>query len=63
MHGDRLRTVRLTDAEGLTVEDTVENGYSLLLVPKPVKQPCQIALLDSSGVVLATQSWPPGRRP
>jgi hypothetical protein len=55
--------VRLTDAEGLTVEDTVENGYSLLLVPKPVKQPCQIALLDSSGVVLATQSWPPGRRP
>ena len=63
MHGDRVRTVRLTDAEGLTVEDTVENGYSVLLVPEPVKLPCQVELLDSGGVVLATQPWPPGRRP
>ncbi len=63
VHGDRVRTVRLTDAEGLTVEDTVENGYAVLLVPEPVRLPCQIALLDSTGVVLAIQPWPPGRRP
>jgi hypothetical protein len=63
VHGDRVRTVRLTDAEGFTVEDTVKNGYSMLLVPKPVKQPFQIALLDSDGMILATQPWPPGRRP
>ncbi len=63
VHGDRVRTVRLTDAEGLSVEDTVENGYSVLMVLEPVKLPCQIALLDFSGVVLATQPWPPGWRP
>ena len=62
VHGAQVRTVRLTDAEGRTLEDAVENGYSLFLVPKPVKYPCQIALLDSSGVVVASQPWPPGSR-
>ncbi len=63
VHGDQVRTVRVTDAEGLTAEDTVENGYSLLMVLEPVRLPCQVALLDSGGTMLASQVWPPGWRP
>ena len=59
VHGEGVRRVRLIDARGLVVEDSVDDGIALLLCSEPVKVPCRLELLDAGGRVLTTQSWPP----
>ena len=61
VHGEGVSKVRLIDAAGRTVEDTVDDGIALLLGKAPVEMPCRIELLDARGALLATQSWPPER--
>lgn len=61
VHGEVVSKIRLTDAAGRTVQDTVENGIALLLINASVEMPCEIELLDAGGALLATQTWPPER--
>jgi len=61
VHGEGVSKVRLIDAAGRTVEDTVEDGLALLVFNAPVEMPCQIELRDADGALVATQRWPPER--
>jgi hypothetical protein len=62
VYGEDVQAVRLTDARGLVVEDTVGNGVALLLSNDPVEMPCRLELHDVRRRVLGTQSWPPDSR-
>lgn len=59
VYGEDVTQVRLIDARGRTVEDSVDAGIALLLSNEPVEMPCQIELRDTNGAVIGVQSWPP----
>lgn len=63
VYGEGVAQVRLVDARGRTVDDSVDEGSALLLSNDPVQTPCRIELRDAVGAVLAVQSWPPKPRP
>jgi len=55
---DQARRVRLSFADGTTVEDTVDDGVVLFLVEHGVQFPATASILDASGTVLATHESP-----
>lgn len=59
VHGEGIAQVRLIDAVGRTIEDSVDDGIALLLSNEPVEMPCRIELRDNGGAVVAIQVWPP----
>jgi len=59
VYGESVAQVRLIDARGQIVEDSVDDGIALLLSNEPIDMPCRIELRDVSGAVLAVQGWPP----
>jgi hypothetical protein len=60
-HGRRFRPrvvrVCLTDAEGRTFDDTVDNGVVLFMWEEPVAMPMQVELYDGDGRAVATEEW------
>jgi hypothetical protein len=46
--------VRLIFADGLTMEDTVENGIVLFCEPRGVSFPADVRILDDQGTLLAS---------
>lgn len=55
--GAGVARVRLTDVEGRTFEDTVENGVVLLFSDGPVTMPMRLDLIDAAGGVVDTDEW------
>jgi hypothetical protein len=53
MGSDQVRTVRLTFADGLVMEDAVENGIVLFFEPRGVTFPADAEILDTQGGRLA----------
>jgi hypothetical protein len=53
MGSDQVRTVRLTFADGLVMEDAVENGIVLFFEPRGVTFPADAEILDAQGGRLA----------
>jgi hypothetical protein len=49
--------VRLTDSQGRTFEDTVDDGVVLFLSEEPVAMPMRVDLLDAEGCGVATDEW------
>lgn len=52
--GKGVSRVRLTDAQGRTFEDTVDDGVVLFLSEEPVAMPMRVDLLDAAGRSVAT---------
>jgi predicted ThiF/HesA family dinucleotide-utilizing enzyme len=50
---EQARTVRLTFADGLVVEETVDNGAVLFFEPRTVDLPAEVEVLDARGRLLA----------
>ena len=59
VYGEGVAQVRLIDARGQIVEDSVDDGIALLLSNERIDMPCRIELRDVRGAVLAVQGWPP----
>jgi hypothetical protein len=55
--GAGVERVRLTDREGLTFEDTVENGVVLFSSDEPVAMPMRLELIGANGVIVGTDEW------
>lgn len=55
--GNGISHVRLTDSEGRTFEDTVDDGVVLFMSDEPVARPMRVDLLDPEGRVVATDEW------
>jgi hypothetical protein len=55
--GQGVSLVRLTDARGSTLEDTVEDGVVLFLSDEPVTMPMRLDLLHVNGRVIASDEW------
>jgi hypothetical protein len=55
--GQGVVRVRLTDAEGRTFEDTVNDGVVLFISEEPVAMPMRVELYDEDGRVVATEEW------
>jgi hypothetical protein len=55
--GKGVARVRLTDADGRTFEDTVDDGVVLFLSDEPVAMPMRVDLLDASGRVVGSEEW------
>lgn len=59
VHGDQVARVKLIDARGSIIEDSVDHGVALLWSGEAVEMPCTLELRDAEGHVLRTQAWPP----
>lgn len=59
VHGHQVAGVRLIDAGGKVVEDSVDQGVALLWNGEAMEMPCVLELRDGEGHVLRTQEWPP----
>lgn len=55
--GKGVTRVRLTDTEGRTFEDTVDDGVVLFLSEEPVTMPMRVHLYDAGGHVVGTDDW------
>lgn len=55
--GAGIARVRLTDLEGRTFEDAVENGIVLFSSDQPVAMPMRLELIDVEGRVVDTGEW------
>jgi hypothetical protein len=55
--GKGVSRVRLTDSQGRTFEDTVDDGVVLFLSDEPVAMPMRVDLLDAKGRGVATDEW------
>lgn len=55
--GRGVALVRLTDAEGRTFEDSVDDGVVLLMSDEPVAMPMRLDLFDADGRVVGTDEW------
>lgn len=55
--GRGVSRVRLTDADGRTFEDTVEEGVVLFMSDEPVAMPMRLDLYDADGRVVGTDEW------
>jgi hypothetical protein len=49
--------VRLRAANGVTLEDTVDNGIALFLTDDTVSPPVRAELLDSAGALVSQHDW------
>jgi hypothetical protein len=49
--------VRLTDARGSSLEDTVDDGAVLFLSDEPVTMPMRLDILEAVGRVIASDEW------
>ena len=55
--GTGIARVRLTDVEGHSFEDAVENGVVLFSSDRPVAMPMRLELIDREGSVVETDEW------
>lgn len=55
--GMGVSRVRLTDSQGRTFEDTVDEGVVLFLSDEAVAMPMRVDLLDAAGRGVATDDW------
>jgi hypothetical protein len=55
--GAGVARVRLTDREGRTFEDTVENGVVLFSSEEPVAMPMRLELIRADGSIVDTEEW------
>jgi hypothetical protein len=55
--GTEIARVRLTDVEGCSFEDVVENGVVLFSPDYPVAMPMRLELIDREGSVVETDEW------
>jgi hypothetical protein len=55
--GAEITRVRLTDVEGRTFEDTVENGVVLFSSDELVTMPMRLDLIDAEGRIVHTEEW------
>jgi hypothetical protein len=55
--GAEIARVRLTDVQGRTFEDTVENGGVLFSSDEPVTMPMRLDLIDAEGRIVHTEEW------
>jgi hypothetical protein len=55
--GEEVSHVRLTDSEGKTFEDTVDDDVVLFMSNEPVAMPMHFDLLDAGANVIATDEW------
>ncbi len=51
---ENARSVRLTFANGIEIEDTVDNGVVLFFEPHRVVAPAEVAVIDGNGGALVT---------
>jgi hypothetical protein len=49
--------VRLTDIEGRTFEDIVQDGVVLFSSDEPVTMPMRLGLIDAEGRIVHTEEW------
>ena len=55
--GTGIARVRLTDVEGRSFEDVVENGVVLFSSDHPVAMPMRLEIIDREGSVVETDEW------
>lgn len=55
--GMGVTRVRLTDSQGRTFEDIVDDGIVLFMSEEPVLMPMRVELLDADGDVVAVDEW------
>lgn len=55
--GKTVSRVRLTDSEGSTFQDTVDDGVVLFMSDEPVAMPMRVDLFDVDGRVVAVDEW------
>jgi hypothetical protein len=55
--GAGIARVRLTDAQGLIFEDTVDDGVVLFISDRSVATPLRVDLLDADGRVVRSDEW------
>ena len=55
--GAGIERVRLTDRNGRSFEDIVENGVVLFCSDEPVVMPMRLELVDDEGEVVDTDEW------
>ena len=55
--GKGVARVRLTDAEGRTFEDTVDDGVVLFISDEPVAMPMRVDLYNAEGRVVGRDDW------
>jgi hypothetical protein len=55
--GAGIARVRLTDVEGRTFEDTVQDGVVMFSSDEPVTMPMRLELIDAEGRIVHTEEW------
>jgi hypothetical protein len=55
--GRGVARVTLTDVDGRTFEDTVDNGVVLFFSDEPVTMPMRVRLFDPAGRVVTSEEW------
>lgn len=61
VHGDAVRLLRLVDAAGRTVEDTVDEGIALVMHMGPFEQPWSVELYAADDTLLRRHPFHGGR--
>lgn len=61
VHGDAVRRLRLVDAAGRTVEDTVDEGIALVMHMGPFEQPWSVELYAADDTLLRRHPFHGGR--
>jgi hypothetical protein len=55
--GAKIARVRLTDVQGRTFEDTVQDGVVLFSSDEPVTMPMRLDLIGAEGRIVLTEEW------
>lgn len=55
--GEEVTLVRLTDAEGRSFEDTVDDGVVLFISDEAVAMPMRVDLINAEGHVVGSDEW------
>lgn len=61
VHGQEVRSVRMVDATGRAIDDTVDDGIALLMHAGPFDQPWTVVLCGADGTLLRSHPFPGGR--
>ena len=56
--GRHIAAVRVSDRNGVVLDDDVENHVVLFRSDRPVALPVTIHLIDETGAIAATECWP-----
>jgi hypothetical protein len=51
---EKAASVRLSFADGIVIEDTVDNGVVLFFEPRAVVAPANVSVIDGNGATLAS---------